>query len=103
MTDEVSDENDDSDEVEAEETVVIDPLQIMQNALHDIMGPGSLAVNFAVVAEWLEEDGSTAMSVFHSPMTPWLLEGLLTYARDSERTPLVSVRFDDEDDDDFYE
>ena len=82
---------------------LVDPVSIIQDAIAKIGGDKSLCSGFAIVAEWLEDDGSTVLSVLHSPMPPWHMYGLLTYARD-ECNQLVEIGFDDEwlpDEDEF--
>ena len=87
----------------AEAFETIDPVRVVQDAIAKIADDGDLGANFALVVEWLQEDGTSAFSVLHSPQTPWHLYGLLSYARDTHcgnLTP-VSVYDADEDDDDF--
>ena len=78
-----------------------DPIQILQNAVSLIADEGSLSVGFVLACEWLDADGSASLQVFHTPMSPWHLSGLLEYARESQCGPLVQVVDADWDDDDF--
>lgn len=96
---------DESTEAEATPEPV-DPLALVQDALARGVDDGSLCVGFAVVAEWLEQDGTSTISVMNSPMPPWHLYGLLTFGREYSQSggqlaPVVDFQLDDEDDDDF--
>lgn len=42
--------------------------------------PSAMLVGFAIVADWLEEDGERTMMVRHTPMPSWQLDGMLRYA-----------------------
>lgn len=85
---------------EAAEERVPDPLTAIQEAISGFADDSSLCASFAVVVEWLEMDGSTTMSVIHSPMPPWHLFGLLSYARDDSRSPMLPILMVEGDDDD---
>jgi hypothetical protein len=83
-------------------TPQVDPLAVLQNAIAQVADEGSLCTGFALVAEWIDADGSNSLQVFHSPMPVWHLHGLLSYAQETNCGPLVAVHeleFDDEDDD----
>lgn len=78
--------------------VVKNPLQIIQDAIMQVADQGALCAGFVVAVEWLETDGSNSLQVFHTPMTPWHMDGLLRYVRDVECAPLVQVFDGDEED-----
>lgn len=75
----------------------LDPIAAIQDALSDI-DPEALVAGFVCVVEWIEPDGSSALSLLHSPMPPWHRDGLLKHAQEFE-TPLfpVLIELDDED------
>lgn len=79
-----------------------DPVRQIENALAEL-DPSSLVVGFATVVEWLEEDGSRSMSLVKTPMAPWHLHGLLTYARDHHALPVEYMveEWADDDEGDF--
>jgi hypothetical protein len=78
-----------------------DPVQAVQQALAQI-DTDAMVIGYACVVEWLEPDGSTAMSVLHTPMPPWHMHGLLTYGRDYHCGGMAPVVVDvDADDEDF--
>lgn len=81
----------DDEQQPAEEAQPADPMQILQNAISQVADADSFCAGFAVVCEWLEGDGSRSLQVFHTPMPPWHLQGLLSYAQDAHCTPLVAV------------
>lgn len=58
------------------------PIERIQAILAEL-DPSSMSLGFAVVAEWLEEDGSRSMSLLHTDMSAWHMYGLMTYARES--------------------
>lgn len=89
--------DDEPTEVEAK-----DPIQILQDAIAQVAEPGSFCAGFVLACEWLEESGQTTLQLFHSPMPPWHLSGLLEYARASHCAPLVQVMDVDWEDDDDY-
>ena len=85
----------------------IDPLKTIQDAI-STLDTEALCVGFASVIEWLEADGTTTLSVLHTPMPPWHLHGLLHYAESLEGTTMIdfdpdgeSEYFDEEPEEDF--
>lgn len=82
----------------------VDPIALIQDALAQSVDDDSLCVGYACVAEWLEADGSNSISVVHTPMPPWHLDGLLSYAREwSTSSHMMPVfEFVDEDDEDDF-
>lgn len=93
------------DEQDAAAPETQDPMVSVQNAIAATADDGGMLAGFVVVAEWIESDGSQALSVFHSPMPPWHLDGLLKYAR-TFQPPMIPLALggdwcdDDEDDED---
>lgn len=75
-----------------------DPMTILHDAIAQIASDGSYCAGFVLALEWLEPTGAPSLQVFHTPMTPWHLSGLLEYARDSECHSLVPFCIDDTDD-----
>lgn len=54
----------------------IDPVTVVQDALAQV-GGNALAIGFACVVEWLDEDGARSLQVIHTDMPPWHLQGML--------------------------
>lgn len=95
-----------ADETGAEATPEpLNPIAHLHTAIQECVDDGSMCVGYALVAEWIEADGTQCVSVMHTPMPPWHLDGLLSYAKEwSSPAAMVPVAYDaDDEDDDFYE
>jgi hypothetical protein len=65
---------------EASEPVEPDVIGTILNTVAEL-SPESMVQSFITVIEWVEPDGSYAISTIGTPMSPWLQHGLLTFAR----------------------
>lgn len=100
-----------SDDAESDETdeVLLDPLSELQAAIVNTDDEDAVLAGYAVVAEWIESDGTMTMTCITSPMPPWHLYGLLSFGRDSYAPSsgdqsMVDVYGDDDgEDEDFSE
>lgn len=90
---------DEDPQVEASEP--LDPVQVLHDAIAQVAEGGAYCAGFVLGVEWLEEDGSRSLQVFHSPMPPWHLTGLLEYMKDESHPPLVAMAYGLDDDDDW--
>lgn len=77
------------------------PIEQIQSILNAVDPDGGMCLSFALVCEWIEQDGSQSMSLIHTEMTPWHLFGLLTYGRNyhlAGATMMTGLgEFDEED------
>lgn len=91
------------DETTGETVEPLDPIAHIQNAIASTVDDGSLLTGYVVIAEWIETDGGNSISVFHTPMPPWHLDGLVRFGLDTQGGQMLPVLadfdFDDEDDD----
>lgn len=91
------------DETSEEPTVPVEPLALIQDAIIATVDDDSLLTGFVVIAEFIEADGRPTMTVVHTPMTPWHLDGLMGYGRaysdPSQMVPVVDGAWDDDEDD----
>lgn len=67
----------------------------IQGVLADL-DPSALCTGFVAVVEWIEEDGTSTLSMLHSPMPPWHLQGMLNHAARFHEMPTVMLGEDDE-------
>jgi hypothetical protein len=66
----------------------VDNVSAVQNVLASL-DPTALCTGFVAVVEWIEEDGSPTLSMIHSPMQPWHLNGVLDHARKYHELPIM--------------
>lgn len=69
-----------SEPLEDDQAAEVSPIQAIEQALGEL-DPAALVAGFACVVEWIEPDGSPAMSVIHTRMAPWHLHGMFAYAK----------------------
>lgn len=76
------------------------PIEAIQGLLGEL-DPKSMVVGFSCVVEWLEPDGARALSVLHTPMSPWQMYGLMTFGREHRcvEAEMGEVYILDEDED----
>lgn len=78
-----------------------DPITAIQNVLSSL-DPEAVCTGFATLAEWIDADGSSRLTIVHSPMSPWHLAGMLSFAGQPEVQiiPIMMLPNQDLEDDD---
>lgn len=76
------------DEEEQVPEEYVDAVSIVQNVLAGL-DPSALCTGFVAIVEWIEEDGSPSLSMVHSPMQPWHLNGMLSHATKYHDLPVM--------------
>lgn len=75
-----------------------EPVAEIQNALAKI-DSDSLVAGFVCIVEWIEPDGSSAVSVLNTAMPPWHRAGLLQYAAEFDQSLFSPILIEMDDDD----
>lgn len=91
------------DEEAAPETdPATDPVGALQQTISRIE-PDAMCIGFVCLIEWLEPDGSTTMSMLHTPMPPWHMTGMLHHAQDFSQPIMGFLDCDHEDEEEDEE
>lgn len=90
----------DEDQQEPEEYV--DHVSEIQGVLAN-MDETALCTGFVAIVEWIEEDGTPTLSMIHSPMQPWHLQGMLQHAVRYNDMPVMVFAPGGDDEDDSWD
>lgn len=80
-----------------------DHIQAVQSVLASL-DPGAFCTGFVAIVEWIEEDGTPSLSMVHTPMPPWHMQGMLAHASKYHDMPVMIVdpndfEYDEDDED----
>lgn len=87
----------------SEESAELVPVPVdLIDRLQHVVGesdPDAMAISIVTVVEWMDSDGEYSMSLVHTPMPPWHMKGLMTFALENWEcaTALADVVFVNDD------
>lgn len=87
------DESDGMEEIGSDQ----DPISGIQSVLGEI-DPEAMVASFVCIVEWLEPDGTSSLSLLHTPMPPWHRQGLLHYAQNYDASTPILIDLDGDED-----